>query len=191
MKWLGWVALLTCGACKGGGDTDGTPTPEACTNGLSNATVTVDLTGGFGQSDTFGIACGIDTEDPWQASSTVIPDGLGVPPYVELKLQNDTTWAFSARFGTEVETGTSSVIVRPEEEPGPPLGHGWFAAPVETAGYRWTLTGGTLTLDSVDDPGVGNIRLLTGSADLTFGADGADDPVSGSVTFVDFPVTLP
>lgn len=191
---FGTVFLVVMAGCKGGGDSDsGTPTPDACTNGLPNGSVMVDLTGGFAQSDMFGIACGIDTEDPWQVTSQVIPDGAGVPPYIELRFQNDTAWAFSARFATELETGTSDVIVRGAEEPGPPLGHGWFAAPVETAGYRWTLTGGTLTLDAVEDPGadLASIRLLSGSAQLTFGADDADDPVTASVTLTDFPVTQP
>lgn len=186
------VVLLAAG-CGGG---DGTVSMDggrgdngtSCSTGLRDGTVAITLSGGETASESFTIVCGINPESPWQASSVVVPSGLGVDPYVELRIVNGSDWGLSMRFDTDALVGTADALV-PDAVP-PPIGHGWFATPVDTNGYQWALSTGTITISAIDNPqaSVPNIRLLTGTASVTFTGP---TTINATVTFTDYPVTVP
>jgi hypothetical protein len=169
----------------GGGDVDMGDT--GCTTNLPDGTVAITLSGGETASESFVIACGINPESPWQAGSTVVPSGLGVDPYIELRIANASTWGVSMRFDTDVVVGTADAL--PASAIPPPIGHGWFAMPVATDGYDWALASGSVTLTEVETPqtSVPNIQLLTGTATATFTGPST---ITMTVTFTDYPVSV-
>ena len=195
MKSMAIVSILALAACGNADSDETTDTDDAgeeCTTGLPTATVDVTLTGAASQGGAFEIVCGINTESPWGLLTRHLPDGMGVPPFTDIVIQSDLDWAFSARYATvDLEVGMSSGVVRGPDEPGPPLGHGYFAEPVETDGYQWDLTAGALDItesELIEGTPLGDVTLITG----TFTADfGGPSPVSAAVEFTDLPIITP
>ena len=167
--------------------TNGSAGEEDCNPGQVDGSFDLSLTGGVSKTGSFLIVCGLNPEEPWGVTTQIIPDGLGAPPYIEFRLQNAEDWAFSTRFGGVVEPGTLAAMVPTTEEPAPPTGHGWYAEPVTTEGYKWTLSEGELNITDVQPSAAlpDSISLLTGDGSAEFGGE---SDLSLTFSFVDFPV---
>ena len=181
------TGALTLVACNSGGP-DGQDVAESCTTGIPTTVVDFEITGAEERSASFEIPCG-QPDGAYGTLGQHNSPAEGDPRVLVIAFaEGPELWMVTVGANVDpVTTGETPVML--EGSPGfGRFGHGAFTIPMTADGDFYFATGGTVTIEAVDELDLGYLKyiVVSGSFDASFAHEDTGAIVDVTAEFTNF-----